>query len=119
MEPISPVLIKNPHGLEEIVFAKDQPQYRPLPAIRTEDGTVVSRWQLSWKERLQVLWTGSVWVQLVMGRDERGRHRPLTPSMLTTEPPEFQLVDQSGPAGQIPLRDAYSREDMYKREKYV
>ena len=43
MEPMSPVLDKNQFGLSEIVFAKDQPEYLPLPAIRLNDGTVITR----------------------------------------------------------------------------
>jgi hypothetical protein len=93
MRPVSPVLLKNPLQIGELVFAKDQPQYQPLPAIRTDNGIVVSRWQMSWRERLRVLLTGSVWLQLVMGLDERGRHRPLTPSMLSTVPPTFQIAE--------------------------
>ena len=96
MTPVSPVLVDNPLQLSEIVFAKDQPEYQPLPAIRTDDGTVVSRWSLTWRERLRVLFSGSIWLQLVMGLDERGRHRPLTPSLLLTEQPQFVLRSENG-----------------------
>lgn len=60
MTPVSPVLPSQPNTLPlEIVFAKDQPEYRPLPVIRCDDGTVISRWRLTWWERLTVLCRGS------------------------------------------------------------
>ena len=30
-----------------VVFAKDQPQYEPLPAQRQENGVIWTRWQLT------------------------------------------------------------------------
>ncbi len=47
-----------------IVFAKDQPEYLPLPAFRSEDGQVVSCWQLTWKERFKLLWTGKLFLMI-------------------------------------------------------
>lgn len=54
MEPISPVLTPefSPH---EIVFAKDQPQYKPLPALVSKTGVVLTRWHLTDSERDAVL----------------------------------------------------------------
>lgn len=53
---------------QNIVFAKDQPEYQPLPALRLDDGTVTSCWQLSWGERLKLLLTGKLWfTQLTFG----------------------------------------------------
>ena len=42
---------------QNIVFAKDQPEYQPLPALRIDSptGEVVSCWRLSFKERIKVL----------------------------------------------------------------
>ena len=64
---------------QNIVFAKDQPQYQPLPALRfdTKDGDVVSCWKLSFRERIILLFTGKVWMNLLMFG------KPLTPSFLT------------------------------------
>ena len=45
------------------VFAKDQPQYLPLPAKRDEDGMVTTCWVLSLRERLAVLFRGRLWLQ--------------------------------------------------------
>ena len=86
MDPIRPVLPRNPLKLEETVIAKDQPQYRPLPAIVTSDGVVTSRWRLTWRERLRILFCGSLWLQLsTFGH-------PLQPVIMTTEEPVFALV---------------------------
>lgn len=63
---------------QNVVFAKDQPQYLPLPALKLDDqgGTVISCWKMSFKDRLKMLITGKVWLSL-MSLDE-----PLTPSYM-------------------------------------
>jgi len=43
------------------VYAKDQPEYLPLPVHRTADGKVISCWELTWRERLRVLVSGKLW----------------------------------------------------------
>lgn len=40
---------------QNVIFAKDQPEYLPLPALLTEDGEVFTCWQLSDEELLNVL----------------------------------------------------------------
>jgi hypothetical protein len=47
---------------QNVVWGKDQPPYKPLPAYTDEMGTV-SLWELTWRERLRVLFTGKVWLQ--------------------------------------------------------
>ena len=63
---------------QNIVFAKDQPEYQPLPSLRldTPEGEVISCWRLSFKERLQVLVFGRVWLSLM------SFNKPLTPSFM-------------------------------------
>lgn len=63
---------------QNIVFAKDQPEYQPLPALRIDSpyGEVVSCWKLSLKERIKVVFTGRVWLSLM------SFNKPLTPSYL-------------------------------------
>lgn len=46
---------------QNCVYAKDQPEYIPLPVHKTEDGTVVSCWALTWRERIKLLFTGKIW----------------------------------------------------------
>jgi hypothetical protein len=38
-----------------VIFAKDQSPYLPLPAHRTEDGLVTTCWEFTFRERLRVL----------------------------------------------------------------
>lgn len=64
-----------------IVFAENQKEYQPLPAFKNNSpqGEVVSCWQLSFKERLKILFTGKLWVCLL------SFNKPLTPSFFTTK----------------------------------
>ena len=64
---------------QNVVFAKDQPEYQPLPALRlsTPEGEVISCWKMSFKERLKVLFTGKVWLSLM------SFNKPLTPSFMS------------------------------------
>ena len=80
MKPISPVIPGR--NFPEVVFAKHQPEYLPLPAISNPEGRVTTRWCLSWRERLQALWGGNVWLQVLTF------NHPLQPVKLMTEPPE-------------------------------
>lgn len=70
---------------QNVVFAKDQPEYQPLPALRYDNpqGEVVSCWGLTFRERLRVLFTGKIWVSLWSFKN------PLTPSYLTTKKKEL------------------------------
>ncbi len=49
------------------MFAKDQPEYLPLPAHVSEDGYGVATfcWQLTWQERFRLLVTGRLWQQVM------------------------------------------------------
>ena len=47
MTPVEPTTDKG----QPVVFAKDQPQYLPLPARRTDDGRVITEWSLTEEER--------------------------------------------------------------------
>jgi len=73
-----------PHTFAEsnVVYAKDQPEYLPLPAHRATDGRVTTCWRLSWRERLRVLFGGRVWLQMLTF------NKPLQPVKLLTVMPE-------------------------------
>jgi hypothetical protein len=45
-----------------IVWAKDQAEYLPLPAF-TNNTETISYWQLTWRERVKVLWRGRLWLR--------------------------------------------------------
>lgn len=47
------------------VYAKDQPQYKPLPVHKTEDGVVVSCWSFTWRERIRLFLGGKLWVSVL------------------------------------------------------
>ena len=84
MEACSPVLPNSP-AIPEIVLAKDQPEYIPLPVAHIEysDGvrSMISCYRLTVRERLKILLTGKVWwEQLTFGH-------PLQPQKIyLTEP---------------------------------
>ena len=69
---------------QNITFAESQPQYTPLPALRTVEGEVISCWQLSEEELVEVQKTGLVYIsQLTFN------HGPLQPIYLTTKKEEI------------------------------
>jgi hypothetical protein len=91
MKPASPVWPGNPHNLPETVYAKDQPEYQPLPAVNIEAGVlrfVLTRWRVeSFRDWLRLVLFGSVYVQqLQIKLDDR--FPPLTPIKVSTEPPK-------------------------------
>lgn len=51
---------------QNTIFAADQPEYQPLPALRLGDpeGTVISCWELSPEEIEHVQKTGKVWLSI-------------------------------------------------------
>lgn len=67
-----------------IVIAKNQPEYLPLPAysnvgkVGDTTGGVIFCWRLSLKERIVLLFTGKLWHEVLTF------HKPLQPQFLTT-----------------------------------
>jgi len=79
MQPVSPVI---PGAkLPETVYAKDQPEYNSLPVFKQEDGTILSRWKLSWLERIRVLFCGNVYLWISTF------NKPLQPVFMQVEKP--------------------------------
>jgi hypothetical protein len=68
---------------QNVVFAKDQPEYRPLPAWRANDsqGTMICCWKLTWRERLAVLVQGRIWHTVLTF------NQPLQPQLLEGQRP--------------------------------
>jgi len=64
-----------------VVYAENQPEYLPLPAHKAEDGTVTSCWRLSLLERLKVVITGRLYLQVLTF------NQPLQPLLLTVDKP--------------------------------
>jgi hypothetical protein len=69
------------------VIAKDQPEYKPLPAHQFADcpwqGRIACCWQLTWRERITVLFRGVIWHQILTF------NQPLQPQLLSTEKPDM------------------------------
>lgn len=70
---------------QTVVIAKDQPEYKPLPAHRFNDdeGRIACCWQLTFWERIRVLFSGKIWHQILTFNG------PLQPQLLTVEKPEM------------------------------
>jgi hypothetical protein len=66
-----------PHDL--VTYAKDQPQYRPLPVVRLHgrNGRVITRWQLTAEERLRVMSGEDIYIEILTF------HEPLQPILPT------------------------------------
>lgn len=72
-----------------VTFAKDQPEYQPLPAFRSDSpqGEVITCWNLTFRERLRVLFKGEIWLSLL------SFNKPLTPSFMTTKKSDLLITD--------------------------
>lgn len=68
---------------QTVVIAKNQPQYLPMPAFVQGDdqGTTITCWKMSWKERFQVLFTGKIWHRMLTFK------QPMQPQLLQTYSP--------------------------------
>jgi hypothetical protein len=77
---------------QNIVFAKDQPEYQPLPALKIDspNGEIVSCWKLGFKERVKIVFTGRVWLSLM------SFNKPLTPSYLSVNRKEVYSLPDDG-----------------------
>ena len=87
MKPVTPVIPGRTLPITE--FAKYQQEYISLPSYRApgDEGLVTSRWKLSWRERIRVLLTGNLWLQVMTFR------HPLQPVKLSTTPPEIDQTE--------------------------
>lgn len=86
MKPQDPVI----PGWPVTQVAKDQPQYQTLPAINVgdENGTFISRWKMSWTDRLRALFFGDVYLQMsTFGQ-------PLQPVVLHTDKPDISMAPE-------------------------
>ena len=90
MNPIKPLgdVERVPSGWTEVTYAKDQPEYLPLPGLRsvTKERTVLTRWRLSWREWFGILIGRDLWLQ------QWTFGAPLSPVKLTIGRPE-ELTD--------------------------
>lgn len=70
------------------VYGEGQPEYLPLPALAVGDDndTVITCWQLTFRERLKVLFSGRFWFSMLNFR------RPLTPILPSVDQPFKETV---------------------------
>lgn len=67
------------------VLGEGQPEYTPMPVYRYvgDEGRTVSVWRLSFWERLRLIFTGRIYVQVLTFRT------PIQPQLLTVEKPDM------------------------------
>lgn len=70
------------------VWAKDQPEYLPLPAY-TDEVQTITCWSLTWRERFALLFRGRLWLS------QMNFARPLQPQRPSVESP-FEPVEGTG-----------------------
>jgi len=71
---------------QNTIYAKDQPQYLPLPAHKFKNdpsGEIVCCWKLTLKERIKVLFSGKIWHSILTFNNS------LQPQKLTIEKPKM------------------------------
>jgi hypothetical protein len=68
---------------QNVVFAKDQKPYLPLPAYQDDEqgGRIFHCWRLSWWERFKILFTGKLWINVL------NFHKPPQPIKPMVESP--------------------------------
>ena len=68
---------------QTVVYAKDQPEYLPLPAYQFKDneGRIAFCWKLTWRERVRLLLSGVIWHQVLTFNG------PLQPQLLSLDNP--------------------------------
>jgi hypothetical protein len=87
MQPTTPIV--NEHLQQyETVFAKDQPEYKPLSALVSKDGKVITRWQPTEEERRLI--AGGSDILLVCWTF----HRPLQPLYMAVTRSEQETLDE-------------------------
>lgn len=67
---------------QNTVYAKDQPEYKPLPAYvdqSSDVGSVVTCWRLPFRDRIKILLTGRLWLSTWTFR------QPLQPLYLSVD----------------------------------
>lgn len=63
MYPVSPVVptADNP----EIIIAEKQTEYLPLPSLKAQDGSILTRWKLTDEEKQKVVEQGYIYLEIL------------------------------------------------------
>jgi len=78
-----------PFDEQNVVIGAGQAEYLPLYAHKIQgdrQGTTTTRWKLTWRERIKLLFTGELWHQVLTF------NLPLQPQMLMVDKPEEWLT---------------------------
>lgn len=84
MKPVSPVI----PGVQDIKIAEHQEEYETLPAIVLSDGVVISRWKMTWRERLVALFEGNIYLHI------HTYGQPLQPVFMEVDEPKVRVEIQ-------------------------
>lgn len=82
---------------QTVVIAKDQPQYRPLPALvlNSVEGEVITCWRLRPRERIKVVFSGLLWAS------QWTFQSPMQPVFFTVDKTDL-IRHQQAPAAATP-----------------
>ena len=84
MKPVSPVI----PGVPDVKIAEHQDEYETLPAIVLSDGVVISRWRLTWRERLVAMINGDIYLHI------HTYGQPLQPVFMEVDEPRISVEIQ-------------------------
>ena len=79
-----------------VTYAKNQREYLPLPALKLDDGEIIICWRPSIRERLKILFTGKIWLNVLTF------NKPLQPLMMSADKTFQRNPEPGGRAGAIP-----------------
>jgi hypothetical protein len=99
---------------QTVVIAKDQPEYRPLPAFQFANaptGRIACCWQLTLWERIKLLFTGKLWHTVLTF------HQPLQPQLIELKKP-FTAEDVAATKSAIEKSMTHSKFQKFMLEKY-
>ena len=86
---MTPIIPRKKEGFEQVIFAKNQSEYLPLPA-NTDGRQVQTTWKLNWYERLHIVLFGKLDLTLLTFG------RPLQPISLSVVDDESWLHNICG-----------------------
>ena len=93
MTPVEKIFDAKDAPKANVNYGAKQSEYESLPAFRDLDGVVVTRWKLTWLERLEVFFSGDLWLTVLTF------NQPLCPVKMETKEPELVLVDPAEEKG--------------------
>lgn len=85
MQPVDPRIDPQlvPPGSRAIVIAEHQPQYTPVPCVRTPDCQVITRWQFTDEERAAIVRGEDLFLTILSSG-------PINPVILTVGPVDWR-----------------------------